>query len=905
MNKYRFFIVIVGLFLGFSVGGPLFAANLSNVQTIEQFRSLPADVQQSLKEQYLSDSSKTSTSQPTPLLQGIATSTTEVAVHSGEGMPVVIPVEVHEEGVSLLEQQYRHRYQSSLSGSLSQFGYNLFALASPQVLQNVVPDESYVIVPGDQMRVRLWGATVDTQYVAQVDADGTVNLPQIGVIPVAGEQLGQLDEKIKREALKYMQGINVSVALEKLHSVEVYVVGEVANPGLHVVPAFSTLLKGLQAAGGVKKSGTLRSLTLYRGGQVQSRLDLYDFIFSGNRNGDRPLRNQDVIFVPRIGDTVAVAGAVSQPAIYELRTEGEVGQALELAGGFLPNALSQNVYIKRYDEKNAFQVHDVQFSKMATTDVHPGDLIEVRFAPQLPARAVTLEGHVKVPQTLAYAPGLKLSDILTGVDALMPEALTEFALLHRYNQESTRYEVQKFALGQFLDQKIDIELEPYDRIEILSRKDLGINESVSIAGAVWRPGTYPFQPEMKVADLLALGGGVKENEFMAGNAYLYRYDSTTLQYRLQRLDLDQSLNRANSLVLQPFDRIELQSRSDFNFDEPVRIAGAVRKPGEYICRNRMSIRDLIDMAGGETFGAQPDRVEVTRVAIQDGESSTTHFIVELSQHKDFLLLPYDYVLVPKVKDATKISKMEISGEVLYPGVYSVQEGERLSDVIRRAGGFTNQAYYYGAMFSSEQAREIQQQNIDKMISRMQFAIQRATAESAQLALSTEGVATAEVEANAATSLITDLKKIRANGRVSMNLGPLSEFAGSAHDFKVHDGDSLVVPPRPGFVAVVGSVYSPNSFVYQAGMTIGDYLAQSGGPTKEADEDFIYVQRANGEVLSAQQSGMFSRFYSQELMPGDTIVVMENMDRIPALRLFKDVTEIIFRIATTAGIAFAI
>ena len=142
--------------------------------------------------------------------------------------------------------------------------------------------------------------------------------------------------------------------------------------------------------------------------------------------------------------------------------------------------------------------------------------------------------------------------------------------------------------------------------------------------------------------------------------------------------------------------------------------------------------------------------------------------------------------------------------------------------------------------------------------------------------------------------------------MSITLGPLDSIKNTAFDFELHEGDSLYIPQRPNFVSVVGSVYSPNSFMVEAKMTLDDYLRKAGGPTKTADKDSVYVIKANGEILaSAQTKGMFNKFDDTVLMPGDTIVVPEDLDRVPTFKVIKDVADIVFKIATTAGIAFAI
>ncbi|MBN2333296.1 MAG: SLBB domain-containing protein [Deltaproteobacteria bacterium] len=501
----RLFRLLAFLTFFLSLGLGAFAADL-DPQALQQLQALPADVQAKIIQEYQKGSVS-----PNPVSEKIVTQTVKTPAAPAYTAPPAAdrPEKVDlPAGLSLLERQFRGRYQSSLAAQLDQFGYNLFSAASSRVAQKVVPNDNYLITPGDQIRIRLWGTTEDTQYISPVDADGTINVPKIGVVAVAGERLGQLNTVIGREVQKYTQGVNVSVTLETLHSVEVYVVGEVGSPGLHVVPAFSTLFKGLQAAGGVKKSGTLRRITLYRNGQANTWLDLYDLILKGNRQADQILQDGDVIFVPRIGRTAALAGAVYQAGIFELQEEKTVEQLLALGGGLLTNAYSQALYVKYYDAANVFQVEDIRPGNQdALRRAMPaGGLLEVPFIPEDRPDTVRLMGHVKVGQTFNYASGLTLKDILHSIDELKPEAFLDHALLHRYNPATTRYEVQKFPLGDFFAGTYQLPLQPYDTIEILSRADLGIKENVSVSGAVWRPGTYGFHPGLTVADLLVLAG---------------------------------------------------------------------------------------------------------------------------------------------------------------------------------------------------------------------------------------------------------------------------------------------------------------------------------------------------------------------------------------------------------------
>ena len=170
----------------------------------------------------------------------------------------------------------------------------------------------------------------------------------------------------------------------------------------------------------------------------------------------------------------------------------------------------------------------------------------------------------------------------------------------------------------------------------------------------------------------------------------------------------------------------------------------------------------------------------------------------------------------------------------------------------------------------------------------------------------EGEQAISGQQTAIQQLISRLRQVKATGRMSITLGPLASIKDTPLDFELHEGESLHIPTRPNFVSVVGSVYISKSYMYKADMTVGDYLQKAGGPTKTADKKSIYVAKANGEILaSAQSSGMFNNFENTVLMPGDTIVVPEDLDRIPTMRVIKDVADIVFKIATTAGIIWAI
>jgi polysaccharide biosynthesis/export protein len=815
---------------------------------------------------------------------------------------------------SPLEALYRTHYSSWLAEDLDQFGYDLFQ-ASPLVglpSRLAVPDPDYLLGPGDVLRIRIWGAETDANYTGAISKDGTLNVPRIGIVPLSGLKFSDVEGVLRESAEKYVQGINISVSLGRLRSMEIYVVGSIYRPGLHMVPAFSTVLGALMAAGGVEKSGSLRNIKLFRNGAEHRAVDIYDLLLRGSRKSDIMLKDRDVVFVPRIGPTLAMAGAVAEPGIYELKGEETIGQALALAGNILPQSYTGRMHLRRFDDNDEFVIQDID-TKESGADWHQiqiqdGDFIEVPLLADVQQplrRTVRLNGHVWRPDLFRYRPGLKLSDILVSPDLLKPEALTDYALLHRYDKGTTRKTTHRFPLHDVFAGSYDAELRPLDEIQILSRAELNILESVEITGAVWNPVQTAFRPQMTVRDLLALGGGLRDDQAFMDYGYLYRYDPALLDYRLQRIPLPAVISGQKTIALKPFDRVRILSRIDFDMRYSVTLAGAVWKPDTFNFNPGITLSDLITLGGGTKYGADTSRITLTRKEASADRMDAIHRVVDLDESKDLPLQPYDAVFVPQIKDADKMREVTINGEVRFPGTYAVRENERLSELIARAGGFTREAYYFGARYLSASARVIQQNSLEKLLDDLEIRANMFMSEMAQTGISREAIEGAKASQMGLESFIKKLRSVRAEGRVAIQLTDLTSFKGSGWDFVLEDGDALMVPKKPNFVAVVGSVYSPSAYLYQSDETVADYLEKSGGPTKSADEEYMYVLKANGEVFSNENAGSFrNRFSNQRLMPGDTIVVPEDLEKVPYLRLTKDITEIVFKIATTAGIAVA-
>ncbi|WP_027183729.1 SLBB domain-containing protein [Desulfovibrio inopinatus] len=804
--------------------------NLEELQRL--FSSLPADVQQRFIDQHGStgydrrltkSSQQQETSSPSPSVQSNLPENadsvrtrpeTDVSRDRVSGFSPGMRSKAwgrERNEQATIEAAYQNRYSSAFSDTLSLYGYDLFAGTGSPPSTASPPPESYRLGPGDEVRLRIWGAGADAEYTATIRSDGVVQFPRLGDVALTGLTLDEAETVVAEHAGRFVQGVETSLRLDRLRDVEIVVTGEVGRPGLLLVPAFTSVLRALVLAGGVKKSGSLRRIALRRSGQAPVRVDLYAMMLAGDGAFQEPVRQHDVIFVPRLGQTVAVCGAVLTPGIFELAGETRLSEVFNLAGGALPQGATGRVRIRRFEQGSAFVVRDMNLASAGAVRIRDGDMVEVEYLHSQWPDAVRLDGHVWRPTMLAWHQGMQLSEVIPRRDLLRPEAVADFGLIHRYDPNTTRYRSKTFPLARLFARTYDEPVFSHDIVEILSRKKLGISEPVQVSGAVWSGGEFPFSPGMRLVDALALAGGV-------------------------------------------------------------------------------------------TFGARTGRIEISRKVMRQDRADIELLYLDMVEDRNFTLQAYDSIFVPQIKDATNLASVTISGEVRYPGNYRMRSGERLSDLVDRAGGFTESAYFHGALFLSKRAKAVQAESLQRMVEELEIRVSQAVATAAQTMDGTEDVRAADAARVGLSSLIERLRKIEPQGRVTVRLTNLASFRGSPQDFVLEDGDSLEVPTAPSFVAVVGSVYSPGSFLHHNGLVVRDYLKKSGGPTSSADTGRIYIIKASGEVLSKESTGLFTKSLERVTpMPGDTIVVPEDVERIPYLRLVKGVSDVLFKIATTTGI----
>ncbi|MDE2136358.1 MAG: SLBB domain-containing protein [Gammaproteobacteria bacterium] len=541
---------------------------------------------------------------------------------------------------------------------LKPFGYDLFdeGISTFAPVTNVPVPSSYVVGPGDQLNVQLYG-NQNRSLQLTVARDGTIHLPEIGPVPVGGQSFEQLKSGIEARVARQMIGTHASVSMGDTRSIQVFVLGEAKYPGSYTVSGLATITSALYAARGAKVAGSLRNIQLKRNGALVRELDLYDLLIRGDTTDDAKLLPGDVIFIPAVGPTASIEGEVRRPAIYEIKSESSVADLLQLAGGLTPEADVSDVMVTRIDASQHRIVVPIDVSVAAGKEpVRNGDLVRVmRLRPTLDS-GIVVQGHLYTPGTFAYRQGIRLSDVIRSVDELRPDADIHYLLIRRELPPDRRISVLSADLAAALKapgSPADVELSPRDRVtvfDLASGRDHVIQplldelrvqgtagqptETVYVEGQVKVPGEYPLEPGMRVSDLIRAGGGAADAAY-AGQAELARYSVATGARRTDLIEVDLAAamrgDAAADVPLRAFDRLTVKEVPLWGAQESVTIKGEVRFPGSYVIRRGETLKSVIERAGGLTAYAFPQGSVFTRDSLRIREQEQLDRLAEQMQ----------------------------------------------------------------------------------------------------------------------------------------------------------------------------------------------------------------------------------------------------------------------------------
>jgi protein involved in polysaccharide export with SLBB domain len=772
--------------------------------------------------------------------------------------------------------------RGSLGSLLPVYGDSLFrqvpSTFAPLREVNVTPD--YVLGPGDQLVIRIWGQ-VNFNAQLTVDRSGAIYLPQVGEIHVAGLPYAQVRQHIHDAVGHIYKSFDLNVEMGQLRSMQVFVVGQARRPGTYTLGSLSTLVTALFATGGPSVQGSLRDIQLRRGGQTVAHFDLYDLLILGDMSKDAPLLPGDVIYIPPVGAQVAIAGDVHVPAIYELKGETTAEQALRFAGGLSSSASLSRASLERVDTEKKRTVVDISLQAPAglATALQQGDLLRVLpISPQF-QNTVTLRGNVAETGRFSWHPGMKLSDIIPDSHALITRDYwerrnqlgvpgPEFKPEYTNNPDYYPRDINGYQTGAA---QYDINGVPiFNGQPQQSNTTQGQSANGSRVSGQNPAQNNPNQPSQQSDDPNCIPTSTPQQ-----NPYGQNPGSNT-----------QGINSQNG---QPCTTTGSRSLAD----ETQTSSGNLPRPALTLA---LPVPE-IDWSYAVIERMNPQTLTTSLVPFNPGQ-----LVLDHDATQNLALEPGDVITIfsqadIKVPQAQRTKFVRLEGEFRQAGIYTVLPGETLPQLIARAGGFTPDAYLFGSNFTRESTRILQQLRLNDYLQNLELEIDRSTIAASASIGSVDPAATA-----ASRSLVARFRSIRATGRVVLDIPQNATGIDNLPNIQLEDGDRFVVPSKPSTVNVVGAVYDQNSFLFRNTQPVGSYLRLAGGPTKSADGKDSFIIRADGSVVSRQsQKGVFGNtFASMHLSAGDTVVIPEKVPHPSGLRNFINYTQIFSQLALGAA-----
>lgn len=538
---------------------------------------------------------------------------------------------------------------------------------------------------------------------------------------------------------------------------------------------------------------------------------------------------------------VFVVGQARRPGVYTISSLSTLVNTLFASGGPSVKGSMRHIQVKRNGKVvTDLDLYELLLKGDKTKDVAllPGDVIFIPPAGQL----VAIYGGINSPAIYELKDDkTSLSGLLELAGGLTTTAAGQKVLLERIEERKVR-KVDEFLLDKAGLARL---VRDGDLVQVLS---IGarFDNAVTLRGNVAGPGRYPWKEGMRVKDL------IPDMESLIVSDYWFGQNQKS--------------------------RISISGEGRLHADVKLSIAEI---NWDYAVIERLKKDDLTTMLIpfnlGKAISGQDDR---QNLLLQPGDTIT--------------IFSKDDIQVPAAKRNVFV---RLEGEINSAGVYQALPGETLRQIVARIGGLTPNSYLFGAELDRESVRVMQQQKLNEMVNRMEEAVNRIQANKGQAAISQEELALNKSQEAAQAALIARFRNVRATGRVVLEIPPESAQLKDLPDFALEDGDRLSIPAKPSVVSVMGMVYNQNTFMYRPGKSVHDYLDQAGGPTRDADGSHMYILRADGSVVSAQNSSsIFNTFSSGTLMPGDAIIVPEMLDKFVLTQELKDWSQIFYQMA---------
>ena len=729
------------------------------------------------------------------------------------------------------------------------YGQHIFRDKSLQLFrtaEDAKPSKTYILGPGDKVSISIWGPS-QTNYALEIEKDGYIQPTNQPRYYIAGLTIAQAEQLLygRLRNYHYFQKENFEIAVTTARTINVNIVGEVFTSGTFNVSAINTAFNALIAAGGPNNLGSVRKIQVLGPGKKPKTLDVYKYLQNPMVSQDFYLSENDYINVPVADRLITIGGAINRPFQYELIEKENLKELINLAGGLKVNALKGNIQIRRI-ENDSVRIIDLDYIALEKSGkdfiLLNGDVVTIPDINTNIRNEVSISGAVENPGTYALTKEEKISDILKKA-ILLDNAITDIAYLKRYNSDFKTIRYEFIRIGEILanpQSEKNINLQRGDQLIISSKATFAENYSINIEGSVRTPTTMALDIEnnIKVSDAIFFAGGLT---FDAITEFAYIFRAPTDDFKTQEyisVDLKEALENPLSpanISLKPKDRLVVYSKNSYTDESFVKVAGAVRSPGDFLYNPTLTLRGVILLAGGHRREAALDRVDVYRLEFEENRS-TRVLVATLKLDEDynvkgggidFTLQPFDQIFIRQAPEFELQRNVSVIGEVKYPGTYALMsDNTKLATVIREAGGITDEAFLKGATLRRNK------DNIGYIIIDLEIAIKNPK---------------------------------------------------SFENIIMQEGDEISIPKTSNIVSISGATRISELYTneianrnkiqvpYRKGKNAGYYINEyAGGLSKDGSINKIYVVEASGKVTKAKNFLFFKRY--PKVGPGAEIKV---------------------------------
>ncbi len=812
-----------------------------------------------------------------------------------------------------------HSTRSS-NKKLERFSKEFFRNKNKISQKTINAPSSYIINRGDNITFWVYGAS-NKKHSLTVNSQGNINIPEIGPVHVAGEKYAEVKELLTNYLSSSYKNSEVVVDLNSFSTAQVTLTGFVNAPGIFNTSSISSVKDILIEANGVSNVGSVRKIKVKRAGTTIATVDYYHLLNAGLDQGDVVLQPNDTIHVPRAYGLVRLEGAINKEAIFEIERGESLRKILKIAGGLKSSGDGLQIHIKRYTNNKQIKYHKITLKEAGRFTLKDGDEIYVGKMGITNEKFIQIVGNVvnkgkrEIRSNQIQLSKLLKKEIRGGKlnTMFLENTKLDYAVVKRIGKDLTP-QMFSINLANVLDGIEDFTLFNRDTLYIYNKLDVGVNPYVTISqvgesqALLIQGGKHLFTDGMTLKDLIFAAG--TKGAFDQQRVKVVSYDNKNKKADVKIIDFENNPNFA----LKAFDVIYL---FDFFETYPIKtayISGEVIRSGKYEVSEAMTLENFIQSAGGLKEKAYLKECEIIRYHVSNGERKKKIFNINMTDISTFIIQPHDEINIKRIPYWNDRKFIILKGEVKFPGSYIIHSGEKLSSVIERAGGYTNEAFLYGAVFTRKEIAKIQKESLKIELSKLKEQVILASLR-ASGSKSMNSINISE-SIQAVETLIVEAEQLTPIGRVSINLNPNqqtghscnscnnsktinSSIKGTSNDLTLKNEDELFIPSFKDTVVVSGEVMNPMASVY-LGDDIKNYISKSGGLSELADTDHIYVMHANGEAEKATLGSYLFSSNKVDIKRGDVIIVPKKLMFQKGIDMVGEVADIFYKLTLTVA-----